>query len=246
MRISRRTVIGGLAAAAGLPQALASHAGLRILTTHLPPYVIEHDAAAPGALHELVQAILARAEVDARIVFVPWKRAVHETTTLARTAVFPLTRTPDREQSFQWLAELYREEFVFLALRNGRFDWHAPLGMTAMRIGILRGSGQIPVLRAMGFKRIVETSSIQESMRFLERGMVDALMGERAIFHSFVKGRGNAGAFVASEPIRTTITWLGGSLDLAPDVAARLAKARAALVEDGSYARILKKYGLSP
>jgi polar amino acid transport system substrate-binding protein len=246
MHFSRRSFLGGLAAAAGLPQAAASGPGLRILTTHLPPYVVEHDGVAPGALHELVQAIVARAGVDARIVFDPWKRAVHETGTLAGTAVFPLTRTADRERAFQWLAELYREEFVFLALRKGRFDWRAPLGMTGMRIGILRGSGQIPVLRAMGYRRIVETSSIQESMRFLEGGMVDALIGERAIFHSFVRGRSHVDAFVTSDPVRTTTTWLGGSLDLSPEVAGRLAKARAGLVEDGSYARILKKYGLPP
>lgn len=246
MGVSRRNLLGAAVTAACLPCAFAAGPELRIATSQLIPYAVEHDRAAPGALHELVEAITARAGIPAHISFVPWKRAVYETNTLPRSAVFPLTRTPEREPAFRWLAELYREDFVFLALRDGRFNWRAPLEMKQARIGILRGSAMVPVLRTMGYQRIVETNSVRESVRFLEGGIVDAVMSDRYIVGHSIKGRPNLERFATSEPIRSTITWLGGSLDIPEAEAARLQKARAELVEDGSYARILKKYGLQP
>jgi ABC-type amino acid transport substrate-binding protein len=251
MGVTRREVLGGAALVAWLPAALATPLELRIVTTHLAPYSIEHDRAAPGALVELLEAILERAGIPARISFVPWKRAVHETNSLRRTAVFPLTRTPEREAAFRWLVELYREEFLFLTLRDGRFNWLAPQDMKQARIGILRGSAMVPVIREMGYQRVVETNSIRESMRFLEGGIVDALMGDRSIFGNAIRSLSNRPSsnterFVFSEPVRATVTWLGGSLDIPEAEAQRLQKARTALVEDGSYARIMKKYGLTP
>lgn len=246
MGVSRRTLIGTAALAACAPRAFAAAPELRIATSQLAPYAIEDGPNAPGALHELVQAILQRAGVPARINFVPWKRAVYETHSLKRTAVFPLTRTPEREPAFRWLAELYREDFLFLALRDGRFRWRAPLDRKEARIGILRGSAMVAVLREMGYRRIIETDSVRESVRFLEGGMVDAVMSDRYIVGHAVKGRPNQERFVTSEPIRSTVTWLGGSLDIPEEEAARMQKALAELVEDGSYARILKKYGLQP
>lgn len=251
MTISRRNWLAATALASAMPHALASVPELRITTTQLAPYVIENSRTAPGALYELLEAILARAGVPARIDFVPWKRAVYETNSLKRTAVFPLTRTPEREASFRWLVELYREEFLFLTLRNGRFNAHSPMEMKGKRVGILRGSAMVTTMREMGFRRIVETSSIRESMRFLEGGMVDALLGDRSIFGNAIRSLPRHPSmppdrFVFSEPVRSTVTWLGGSLDIPEEEARRLQKARAELVEDGSYARILKKYALAP
>jgi ABC-type amino acid transport substrate-binding protein len=239
-------MLGFAAMAACLPRALAAAPVLRITTSQLAPYANEYDRSAPGALHELVQAITERAGVPAQISFVPWKRAVYETHSLPRSAVFPLTRTLEREPAYRWLAELYREEFLFLTVRDGRFNWHAPLQMKQARIGILRGSAMVSTIRTMGFVRVVETNSIQESLRFLEGGIVDALMGDRAIFGHATRSRPDPARFVSSAPIRSTVTWLGGSLDIPEAEAARYQKARADLVADGSYARILKKYGLAP
>lgn len=219
---------------------------VRIATSDLPPLSLENTPGAPGALYEVVEEMARRAHVPVNIEFVPWKRAVYMTSSLPRTAIFPLTRSSERETQFRWLVRLYHEHFLFMALKGSRaFDLGNPPSSKARRIGILRGSVMIKVLRENGYKNIVEASTIDENLRFLKRGIVDAIFGDRAIYRAAISGR-EAQDYTMSEPMRTTTTWLGGSLDFPETDAALLQKAMKEMLEDGSYAQILKKYDLAP
>jgi len=218
---------------------------VRVATTELPPFAMENVPDAPGALHEIVQELLRRTAVPGRIEFVPWRRAMLLASTQRRTVIFPLSRTPEREPQFRWLARLYQERFVFLSTQGRAFDVAAPQAHKQARIGVLRGSIVTVALRELGYTNIVEAASVDEELRFLERGIVDAVFGEAAIFQHVLKGR-IAASYFLSAPQSTTVTWLGASLDLTEAEAALFAKARRDMVDDGSYARILKKYGLPP
>lgn len=219
---------------------------LRIATTSLPPLTYENTLAAPGALYEVVEEMARRAQVPASIEFVPWMRAVYMTTSLPRMGIFPLTRSSERETQFRWVVRLYHEHFLFMTLKRSKtFDVAEPALSKERRIGILRGSVVIKVLRENGYRHIVEASSIDESVRFLKRGIVDAVFGDRTIYRAATNGRAEHD-YAMSEPLRTTTTWLGGSLDFPDADAALLQKAMKEMQDDGSYARILKKYDLTP
>lgn len=234
-----------LAGAAGGAMAAAPDP-VRIVTSDLPPLSMESTPAAPGALFELVEELVRRTRVPANIEFVPWKRALHLSTSVSRSAIFPLTRSPEREHQYRWLARLYHEHFLFMALKGSKsFDVNEPARYKERRIGILRGSLMIKVLKDSGYKHIVEATSIDESVRFLKRGIVDAVFGDRAIFRASVDGRADRD-YVMSGALRTTSTWLGGSLDFTEAEAAQFQKAMKDMVDDGTYAAILKKYDLAP
>lgn len=228
---------------AGLALPATAAEPVRVVTTELPPFAMEGDTATPGALLDIVQELLRRTQVEAKVEFVPWRRALLLSTTGQRAAIFPLSRTPEREGQYRWLARLYYERFVFLSARSRGFDVGAPEHETRRRIGVLRGSAATGALRQLGYSNIVEAASIDEELRFLKRGIVDAVFGESAIFHH-VLGERIGGSFVVSAPQHSVTTWLGGSLDFTEAEAALFAKARKEMVDDGSYARILKKYGL--
>jgi len=232
---------GALLACLSLPAGAAGP--LRVVTTELPPFAMEDEPAAPGALLDIVQELLRRTQVEGKVAFVPWRRALLLSTTGQRTAIFPLSRTPEREDQYRWLARLYYERFVFLSARGRAFDVAAPERETRRRIGVLRGSAATGALRELGYANIVEAASIDEELRFLKRGIVDAVFGESAIFHHVLKER-IGDSYVVSAPQHSVTTWLGGSLDFTEADAALFAKARKDMVDDGSYARILKKYGL--
>lgn len=223
----------------------AAAAPLRITTSELAPYAIAGAPDAPGALLELVQELLRRADASGNIEFVPWRRALLLSTTQPRTLIFPLTRLPERETQYRWLVKLYHEHFVFLSNDAKRFDIERPTRSKDQRIGMLRGSAMTHTLRAMGYRNIIEASSVDEGMRFLERGIVDAVCGDRALLQHALKGR-RLGTILTSAPISSAVTWLGGSLDVSPAEAALFQRAMKDMVDDGSYARILKKYELAP
>lgn len=217
---------------------------MRIVTSHLPPLVQENPPDSPGALQEIVTELCKRLAVTADTAFVPWRRAVFLATTMPATAIYPLTRLPEREAQFRWLAPLYDEHYVFVAPRGKRFDTRQPESMKNARIALLRGAAQVVMLRELGYHHFVEARSIDEVHRFLVGGMADASFGERNIIRASLKGRGAESDFDTSAPVRTTTAWLAGSLDFTADDALSFKRAADAMVADGTTRKILAKYGL--
>jgi polar amino acid transport system substrate-binding protein len=217
---------------------------VRISTSELAPYATERHPGEPGALHEMVAELVRRTGVTSTIEFVPWRRALFLTSSRPRSAVFPLTRSPEREAQYRWLAPLYHENFVFLSLKkNPNFNSASPERNKGRRIGALRGSLMIGYLHQLGYPNVVEAASVEEGMRFLRRGIVDALCNDREILRSLLGGNIHSD-FAVSPTLRAATTWLGGSLDFSDAEAQRFEQAMKGMIEDGTYGRILKKYQL--
>jgi polar amino acid transport system substrate-binding protein len=247
--INRREIVAlGLGAlsgsALGAGQGVVAPVPVRIVTSHLPPLVMEPGGDAAGALRELVDALCDRLDLRPELSFVPWRRALYLVATMPRTAIFPLTRLAERESQYRWLAPLYEENYIFMARPSSGFDVRRPEDMTGKRIALLRGAAQSAILGELGFRRLVEASSIDEVHRFLLGGMADAVFGERAIIHSSLMLRGR-GDFRLSRPVRSTSAWLAGSLDFSEPEAERYRAALASLVADGTRRKIFKKYSLA-
>jgi ABC-type amino acid transport substrate-binding protein len=246
--MKRRTLFNLTLAVACVPVsvfAAASERQLRVVTAHLPPLVIENGGDRPGALYELLMELCKRMKLDAKPEFVPWKRAQFLATTMPSTAIFPLTRLPDRETRFRWLAPMYEEHYLFLAKRGAKFDIQHPESMKDSRVVTLRGAGQALMLRELGYHNLVEASSIEEVHRFLLQGMADAVFGERFIIQSSLKSRNAEKEFNLSPPVRSTTAWLAGSLDFDDGTIQRFQRTKAVMDADGTSQRILAKYGLA-
>ncbi len=237
-----------IALGAGWPAAALAGpaaASVRISTSDMPPLAIEATAAAPGAMHEVVSDLMRRGGMPARIDFVPWQRALFLTRKSTRSAIFPLTRSPERDAQFRWLVQLFPGSFVFMTLKNADFDVRNPAPDRQPRIGVLRGSIAIKMLKDRGYQAIVEASTVEENVRMLRRGVVDAVAGERTIYRATLK-RLFEDAYQTSEPIASNGMWLAGSLDFSEADATLLRKGLKDMIDDGSYARILKKYDIAP
>lgn len=243
----RRQLILAATALAAVPLAAqtAGQRTLRIVTSHLPPLVMEDEGERPGALHELVTELSKRLGLAPSMQFVPWKRALFLSTQMSATAIFPLTRTPEREPHYRWLAQLFEENYVFLAPRGRAFDVHRADQMKDKRITLIRGSAVIPLLKEMGYGIIVEARSVDEVHRFLVRGMADAAFGELAIVNNSLRARGEAGDFDISPPVRKTAAWLAGSRDFSDADVADYQRAMKDMVADGTHLKILKKYRMA-
>lgn len=212
-------------------------------TSELPPMATSSSKDDPGALYEMVTELASRTGIPITVRFVPWQRAMYLSTATTRTVIFPLTRSAEREPHYRWLAPLHRESFLFLAPKNSRFDLSDPAKTRQRRIGLLRGSLMAIFLKEQGYPNIVEASSVSEGLRFLDRGIVDAVFGERDILEASLRGR-RPERFGMSKPMRDTVTWLGGSLDFSEADAALFQHAMHDMVKDGTHARILRKYAL--
>jgi ABC-type amino acid transport substrate-binding protein len=216
---------------------------MHVSTTELPPFSMDQPAGARGALVEMVEELAKRTGATANIQFVPWRRALFLTTSRTRSAVFPLTRSPEREAQYRWLAPLYRENFVFITVKGAAVNSLSPTLGKSARIAILRGSLMVKFLHEQGYPNIVEASSVDEGVRFLQRGIVEAVCGDLEILQATLGDRLRT-HHVISDTVRETSTWLGGSLDFTEADALRFEEAMKSMIGDGSYASIVKKYKL--
>ena len=80
----------------------------QIVSGNLPPFTTETGPGTPGALGTLVREMALRLGEAPAIQFYPWTRAQSMVNTQTRTLILPLTRTPEREDSYRWLVRLYR------------------------------------------------------------------------------------------------------------------------------------------
>lgn len=223
-----------------------SIAPYRIVSGHLPPFTVESGDATPGALGALVREMALRLGEAPAIQFYPWTRALTMAQSQPRTLILPLTRTPERESNYRWLVKLYRQKFVFIAMRGTEVKLDSVDALSELRIGVLRGSpeGQ---LTGLNFKRVVPANSVVDLARMMERGVVDAVYGSEAINLAGLTDYGIARANLqVSKPLDDAEIWLGGSLDIPESEALLWQNAMQQLVRDGVVRRILVRYGLPP
>jgi polar amino acid transport system substrate-binding protein len=250
MAARRRTLLGLLAAlTAGGRCARAADAGfapLRIVTGDLPPFAIEGQPARRGVLVDLVELLFKRCGQATSVEYFPWNRALSVASNLPRVAILPLTRTPERERSFQWLVKLYVQHFVFIN-QAGQAPITSVERAREVRIALLRGSPNLAQLLRHGFdeRRILLASSVDEMLRLLERGLVDALYGGDVVNMDKVRSSGrDPAAFQIGMTLESGDVWLAASSGFSDAEKAALNEAHAALFREGLVEQLFRSYGI--
>ncbi|KJY82099.1 amino acid ABC transporter substrate-binding protein [Vibrio galatheae] len=81
---------------------------LELYTQEFPPLQIQVDSQAEGYVVKFVEAVVSHAAEKlpmeiAAVHFAPWKRAIRNTQENENVLFFSLSRTPSREQEYQWI-----------------------------------------------------------------------------------------------------------------------------------------------
>lgn len=123
---------------------LANAAPIRLYVIESPPLVQktgEGVAGVSGLLGKLVEERIRVADKAANfeVTWVPWKRALSETSKVKNSLFFPLTRTSEREKDFVWIAHLAQLDCWIYAIRSDvKVDSFSDL--KKYKVGVLGGS----------------------------------------------------------------------------------------------------------
>ena len=217
-----------------------------ILTGDMPPFSIEHDAAGRGFLVELVEELGQRAGNPLRVEFVPWARAVALAGRAPKTAAFPLTRTPEREDKYRWIAKLAVQHFVFISQHSTPVVDDVS-GAKGKRVGILRGSPHIVGLVERGLPRanIIEETTVSDLLKRLDAGTIDFAFGSQEIWgYTLNQRRGAELNYRYSKPLYEGDIWLGGAPDILDADIEAWRRAVQSAESDGTIRRLRLKYRL--
>lgn len=207
----------------------------------LPPFAWRSPAGPRGYAHELVLLMAQQMGRSTQVTYFPWARAVQLTERSDRTGIFPLARTPDRENRFQWLVPLMMVRYVLITPATDRrlsLDELRPL-----RVGVLRGSPILRNLQAERFKTIVDAKDYKDLLRMLVGGSLDAVYAGAPMLDAAMAEYGYPRQqFTTHQALGEARLYMAASPGLAPEEAQRWRKAYQQLEENGTVERLRRRY----
>lgn len=149
-----------------------------VVTEDLPPYQIRYkDNSIKGIITDKVRTLFLRANLKANIQMMPWARAYKTSLDVKDTFIYSITRTPEREDKFQWIGVLVSAETNFVRLSSRKDITINELADSARYlIGVKRDDVTTNYLkRKVGIKNLVFLHDTKTTLRMLVKERVDVI-----------------------------------------------------------------------
>jgi polar amino acid transport system substrate-binding protein len=140
-----------------------------------PPLTLLHYEGGHGMVGDVTLAAIALSGRLTRVVAEPWPRAQARVASGRNLLIIPLSRIPEREDSYTWIAPIMVLERAFFSLDEPVTSF-AQARERYQRIGVGLGTAQVDILRREGFaeEQIVQLKLGDNPAILLERGRIDA------------------------------------------------------------------------
>lgn len=216
---------------------------LRWTAGNLPPYSSMRPDGPHGYAYELVVLISAKLGRPSEVSFYPWARALRMVRDGTDYGTFPVLRTPEREAQFRWLISLGKVRHVFFARAGSTIDLMNADALRTERIGVLRGSPHIAFLRERKHALLVEAPDLKDLLRLLNEGVVNAIYATESTTKAAIEEFGfQQRDFRTGLSLGDSELFMVASPRIDPAEAERWLKAYRELQQDGTVARLQKKY----
>ena len=174
--------------------------------------------------------------------FVPWERAFREVERSADLLTFPLTRLPEREARYSWLASLDRDDIVFVSTEIPVNTLEQARKLD--KVMVWRGSSMEIFLTQKKFSNLIPVSQTKALIRMLIRGRADAWFTVRPEHDEVTGPDGRPVKLVSGDVIHSESVWLvGGRSFIHSAESRRFVENVTKLVESGRLRELKKKHG---
>jgi len=233
---------GGVLLAGGMAQAADALPQIHYVAAKFPPYTNDDDGHAAGPTRNLLDMLADRLGQKATVRLLPLARALATAENEPDTLIALIARTPARETQFHWVCPVLDYD-VQVFRRRVRSDiavagiddlrrWHVVGANSDVKTVYLQRQG-IPV---------VTTADEDEAMRLLLYDRVDLMPGHPASMHLRLQNLGlprDTLVPVLALPELTSRLYLAFGRRTEPAVADAVGAACAALIKDGTVARLM-------
>jgi polar amino acid transport system substrate-binding protein len=172
--VMRWTCLAGLLIALSLSASADEHP-LELHMPDAPPLTFISFKGGYGMVGDVALAAIAKAGYLSHIYVTPWLRAQQRVSRGHNQLIIPLSRTPERENLFTWIAAIAPLERAFFSLDTPVADF-AEARRRYQRVAVGTGTAQIEILKTQSFtvEQIVSLRLGDNPARMLELGRVDA------------------------------------------------------------------------
>ncbi|WP_319243463.1 transporter substrate-binding domain-containing protein [uncultured Propionivibrio sp.] len=228
---------------------------LVVTDENLPPFSFVRDGKVVGVDVDMLRRAAAKAGASVRIEALPWKRVLHLLENGGTPWAMPLFRTPEREVVSSFIAPLHFSTMGVFVRRGGEFPFTSLDDLNGKRLGYNRGYALPPDLSEavrQGRLQLEEVASTAQNVEKLLAGRIDCFVANVENVDFTLVGMASRQDVVLlpkrlweRRPAYLVIARAAEGKETAGTVAS-LRQALESLHRDGSYARILAQYTLSP
>lgn len=210
---------------------------------------IDKDGNLKGFAVEIVQEMIKRVGNKNTVALVPWARGYATVEKESNTALFSMIRNKERENLFKWVGPINKTRFVLFGRADSNFKIKTiDDAKKVKRVGCYRGDAREKILIEKGFKNLEAISGDTPNERNLKKLMmkrIDLWVTSRTDLTIAAKELGiRPDLFkevVFVDEVHASIAF---SKDTSDSVIKLWQKALDDLKQDGTYAKIMKKYQL--
>lgn len=194
-----------------------------------------------GLIFVQVWELMRRTGVTRPIETVSWKRGYAEATTRPNVALFPTTRTPQREELFHWIGPILRLTWAFYAHKDSRLRITSLEDAKNVRaIGTYAHDSKEQWLQVQGFTNLESVMDNVTNMRKLYDRRIDLMVGSPSVTDRWPDMFGfDPDKLLMAYPFKTVDLYLALSIDTPMDTVRAMEKAFADMIGDGT---VLKQY----
>lgn len=159
--------------------AFADPVHLNLYTQEFPPLQVKVQGRPEGYVTNFVQALVRDASQSipmqiAQVHFMPWKRAIRMTQMYENNLFFSISRTPEREQEYQWIGEVSPYEVALYRYKDGPNV--APKTLKELgnfRFGVQAESSFEELLDKFNITNTIQVGQGKDVLRLLRANRVD-------------------------------------------------------------------------
>ncbi|MBS7562486.1 MULTISPECIES: ABC transporter substrate-binding protein [Pseudomonas] len=224
------------------PSSGAAPLGIDLYIAEAPPLSMLDKTGLHGIVGDATLEAATQAGYELNCIEVPWARAQQSVRRGVDKLIIPLSRTPEREADYTWIAPIMTMDRAFFSLHK-RVETLQQARETFARIAVGRGSAQEQKLRAEGFSdnQIYPFEIGENPAQLLLMGRVDAWFNGIPETQSIWRKLSNQPLQV-SPALMSTDLYLACSKNCDAVLVRKLSAAVEALRKDGTLERIRKSY----
>jgi polar amino acid transport system substrate-binding protein len=221
------------------PAPAGAHVILHLTTEQYAPFNFDENGQIKGLGADQVREIMRRSGIAYDMELLPWSRAIGLAREKPATCVFTTAHTMDRDQHFKWVEPLLVERTLLIRAAGSGVAPADLAAATAYRTGTQTNDYTVELLRDAGFSQIDLARDLDLTLKKLLSSRVDLMAVSESFFHRL---RNEDVPVEEVAVLYEQIFSVACSLQTPDDIVARMQKALAEMIEDGTQAEILARY----
>lgn len=221
-----------------------------VVTEHLPPFqVAEGSVVKSGLGYDLVTELLQRVGDEYEMKSYLWEHAYSIALKKENIMIYSMTRSEKRENKFKWVGKIVNVDPYFWKIEdNDSLQITTFEELKNYKIGVSRDDNQHQTLLTQGFTENVNLFPVanwNQAIKMLFLGRIDMIVGPEimiaARFKELNKDMSKLKKVIAQNKVGKGLC-IAFSISTSDEIVDRYRAAYQAMIKDGTYDRIMKKY----